>query len=89
MTAEIQGSAELSDALGSVDLEGLYKQISVAFYGSIIAGSVLMQGLTAWYYFSRRKHIEACVRETPAWALDVEARWRRGSGRARGPRASP
>ena len=44
----------------------------MAFYGTVIALSVIVQGLTAAYYFTRRKHVEACLRDTPAWALDVE-----------------
>jgi hypothetical protein len=72
VTAELQASPELSDALGSLgDIDALYRQITLAFYGTVAAVSVAVQGLTALYSFSRRTQIEAYLRDTPAWAMDL------------------
>lgn len=73
MTAELKGYADLDAALGTAGgFEGLYKQIVVWFYGGVIALSVLFQGGNALYYFTRRRHIEEFVAETPEWVRDVQ-----------------
>jgi hypothetical protein len=38
----------------------------------VIALSAIFQGLNAVYYFTRRKHIEAYLQETPAWVQEIE-----------------
>ena len=60
-----QGAAMLGD------IDQLYKTITLAVYGGVILCSLIFQGGTAWYYFSRRKHIRAYVNETPTWAVDL------------------
>jgi hypothetical protein len=71
--AELQAQPELGEALGSLEeFDGLYRGTIVAFYGTIIALSVIVQGLNAFYYFTRRKHVVACLRDTPEWVLDLE-----------------
>ncbi|MFO0790919.1 MAG: hypothetical protein U0805_15785 [Pirellulales bacterium] len=52
-------------------LAAFYKQFVVIFYGAVIGLSVLFQGGTALYYFSRRRHVEEYVAETPEWVRDV------------------
>lgn len=54
------------------DLEGLYKTATLAMYGGAIAVSVLFQGGNALYYFTRRRHVEDFIAETPAWVRDVQ-----------------
>jgi hypothetical protein len=49
----------------------------VVLYGSVIALSALFQGANALYYFSRRKYVEAYVRDTPVWVVDLERATRR------------
>lgn len=71
--AEIAAKPELAEVLDSVDgLDQIYKLIVLAVYGSVIVLSVIFQGWNAYYYFSRRKHVEEYVRETPAWVIDVQ-----------------
>ena len=53
--------------------EALYQQIVVAVYGGVIVLSALFQGGTALYYFSRRRHVEDFIAETPAWVRDVQS----------------
>jgi len=73
LAAELQSQPELGDALGSLEeFDGLYRSMVVAFYGTVIALSTMVQGMNALYYFTRRKHVVACLRETPEWALDLE-----------------
>jgi hypothetical protein len=54
------------------DLEGLYKTASLALYGGAIVLSVLFQGGNAIYYFTRRRHVEDFIAETPQWVRDVQ-----------------
>jgi uncharacterized membrane protein YukC len=37
------------------------------FYSLLIVVSVLAQGAMAFYYFTRRKHVESFNRNTPEW----------------------
>jgi hypothetical protein len=70
---ELKGYVDLDATLGSSGgFAGLYKQIVVCLYGGVIGLSALFQGGTAFYYFSRRRHIEDFVAETPAWVRDVQ-----------------
>ncbi len=72
-TAELNSNPELSGLLGSSDQVGsLYELLVYAVYGTVIALSVIFQGLTALYYFTRRKHIEAYVRATPEWIRNLQ-----------------
>jgi hypothetical protein len=54
------------------DLEGLYKTVTLALYGGVIVLSLLFQGGNALYYFTRRRHVEDFIAETPQWVRDVQ-----------------
>ncbi len=56
--------------LGSI--EQMYTTISLTVYGSLIFLSMIFQGGTAWYYFTRGKYIRAYVNETPPWIIDLQ-----------------
>jgi len=71
--AELEAKPELREVFDSVEgFDVLYKMIIAAVYGLVIVLSVVFQGLNAFYYFTRRKHIESFVRETPEWVLDLQ-----------------
>jgi hypothetical protein len=73
VAAEMKSYADLDAALGSAGgFQALYTQIVAVFYGSVAALSAVFQGGTALYYFSRRRHVEDFVAETPAWVRDVQ-----------------
>ena len=73
LAAELQSQPELTDALGSLEeFEGAYRLLVVAVYGTVILLSCVFQGLNAVYYFSRRKHILAYLRDTADWVLQVQ-----------------
>jgi hypothetical protein len=77
--AEMKANPELADALGSLgEFDHLYKVLVVSVYGTVIVLSAIFQGLNALYYFTRRKHVEAYVRATPAWVLDLQRITARG-----------
>jgi hypothetical protein len=57
---------------GMGSIESLARLIGVLIYGTLAAVAIFGQGGTAWYYFSRRKHVEAYLRETPQWILDAQ-----------------
>lgn len=72
-SAEFAATPELQDVLGSPEaFDQTYRLVLVGFYAVVVALSVAFQGGNAWYYFSRRRHVEAYVAETPAWVLDVQ-----------------
>jgi hypothetical protein len=71
--AELEAKPELREVFDSVEgFDVLYKLIIAAVYGLVIVLSVVFQGLNALYYFTRRKHIESFVRDTPDWVLDLQ-----------------
>jgi len=64
--------ATLTGPLGSIGQ--LYKTISLAIYCGLIAGTLIFQGLNSLYYFTRRKHVEAYLRKTPEWVVELQRR---------------
>jgi hypothetical protein len=71
--SQMQANPELEAALGSLDeFEGLYRLLLVGFYGTVVLLTVIFQGLTALYYFTRRKYVYAYLQETPAWVQEIE-----------------
>lgn len=57
-----------ADAL-LADVGVMARDITVMVYASVIVLSGLIQGLTALYYLSRRRHIAAYRSGTPEWIL--------------------
>ncbi len=73
VAAEFTAHPELRELLGSgEEFEAMLRPLVAMFYGLVILVSVAAQGLNAWYYFSRSKHVEAYLRETPAWAVELQ-----------------
>jgi hypothetical protein len=71
--SELKSYADLDAALGSgASFEGMVKTLSYAMYGGVILLSVIFQGGNALYYFTRRRHVEEFVAETPEWVRDVQ-----------------
>lgn len=70
-SGDLQAHPELATALDSMQVDGLYKMIVVAVYGSVIVFSSMAQGFNAFYYFTRRELIEAYLRATPDWVLEL------------------
>ena len=69
---QIAAGPEMARVLGPI--EDLSFTITLAVYGSIIVGSVLFQGLNAMYYFTRSRHLQAYLTETPQWVIDLQRR---------------
>jgi hypothetical protein len=61
---------ELAQAL--LPFDGLARTVSVILYGSIIAIAFFAQGGMALYYFTRGKHIDAYLAQTPPWIIDMQ-----------------
>ena len=61
--------AQMAETLQSVD--ALHRMISVAVYGSVIVGGLIMTGGAALYYLTRRAIIDAHVERTPAWVVQT------------------
>jgi len=60
---------QVSQLLGSFD--DMARGISAAFYGVVGLVGLIVPGLTALYYGSRKKHIEEFVRNSPAWIVEL------------------
>jgi hypothetical protein len=61
---------QVAPIVGSI--EQLQRTIVLATYVSLIVGSIVFQGSTAWYYFSRARHIRAYVNQTPQWVIELQ-----------------
>jgi hypothetical protein len=70
---ELKAKPELQAVFDSpLELDQTYRLLVVVVYGTVIVLSVVFQGLNALYYFSRRKHVEAYLQDTPEWVLDLQ-----------------
>jgi hypothetical protein len=68
--AALAAGGQATAIVGSI--EQFEHAVTYAVYGGLIVGSILFQGGTAWYYFSRKKYIQAYVTETPSWIIELE-----------------
>jgi len=73
--SELSAALEGYNELGSFDVsevEKLYHTASIGAYGGAIVLSVIFQGGNALYYFTRRRHLDGFLLETPEWVRDVQ-----------------
>lgn len=70
LVGELASLGDAAELVGSI--ESLTTTISLAVYGGLIVGTVIFQGGTAWYYFTRGACIRAYRRETPGWVLELD-----------------
>ncbi|MFG0329281.1 MAG: hypothetical protein ACF8PN_05215 [Phycisphaerales bacterium] len=54
------------------DVEHIARTLTVAVFVTVAFLSVIIQGLNAWYYFSRGSVVERYRRDTPGWILDLQ-----------------
>jgi len=74
LSTELQGLAQLDSGLAGMveSYQPMIRQAVRGFYLGVIALSVVFQGGTALYYFSRRRIVEDFIAATPEWARDVQ-----------------
>ena len=74
LTAELKSVNELDSGLAEMvaGYQPMIEQAVRGFYLGVIGLSVLFQGGTALYYFSRRRLVEDFVAETPEWVREVQ-----------------
>jgi hypothetical protein len=53
-------------------MEGLAHLLSMMVYGSLIGVAMFAQGGMAWFYFTRIKHIQEYLEQTPAWIVQMQ-----------------
>jgi hypothetical protein len=58
--------------LGAGGMAGLERTLPWLIWGTVIIATILAQGLTALYYHSRWRFVEAYLRETPSWVIDLQ-----------------
>ena len=63
--------AQMDEIMGG-DTAGLVAELTTAVYLGVIALTVLFQGLLARYYFARAPMVEAYLRETPEWVVELQ-----------------
>lgn len=68
--AEMQANPAAASTLGSIG--ELYTTLTVAVYGGLIVLSIIFQGLTAVYYFTRSRHMRAYLEQTPDWVVRIQ-----------------
>ncbi len=66
----MQREPMLKQMLG--DIGDLYKTLTVIVYGSLIAATVIFQGINSLYYFTRARILRAFLAETPAWVVQLQ-----------------
>ncbi len=70
--ADLGQVAELDPGMAA-SIGGIERLIFWAIYGGLIVGTVIAQGLTAIYYGTRKKYLEAYLDQTPAWVIEMQA----------------
>lgn len=72
--------SELSSALASagdlgqlgIDAAQIERTIGLLVYGALACVAIFGQGGTALYYWTRRRFVDAYLRETPQWIIDAQ-----------------
>jgi hypothetical protein len=52
------------------DFDAMYRTAVTAFYSVVIAATALAQGGCALYYYSRLRHLDHFLAETPRWVVE-------------------
>lgn len=71
LVSALVSSPEVAQQLG-IDVAKLVRLVGWAVYGTVAAVAVSVQGGAAVYYFTRRKHVDRYVRQTPKWILGAQ-----------------
>lgn len=71
-TRQFRAYPEVTRMLGGMNIGHMMQSFSWLLYGSVIAVSVVYQGVGAWYYFRRGGLIREYLASTPAWVVDVQ-----------------
>jgi hypothetical protein len=56
----------------AIDIDQLEKLLAWLIYGTLAAVAVFGMGGTALFYLSRRRHVEAYLRQTPQWIIEAQ-----------------
>lgn len=68
--AALAAGGQAIEILGSI--EQLQTTLTFAVFGAMIVLSIIFQGGMAWYYFTRKRLVQAYVSETPGWIIDLQ-----------------
>ena len=50
----------------------LERNLTILVYGAVALAALLGCGGTAWYYASRKRHIETYITQTPRWIVELQ-----------------
>lgn len=71
--AALSGPNPYQDQLSMLGSVGdLYTVVVVAVYVGVILFSLIFQGFTALYYFTRHKHLKNYLEQTSPWIIDLQ-----------------
>jgi hypothetical protein len=70
ITSELASSPDVANMMG--DMESLARNLVYLVYGVVAAVAIFVEGGMALYHFSRKKLVEAYVRDTPPWIIDAQ-----------------
>lgn len=70
VSSQIGADAQLNEMLGEYD--GMISSVVGIAYLAIIFAALVGPGLTAVYYYTRRKYIEQYLTQTPQWLLELQ-----------------
>jgi hypothetical protein len=59
---------------GFGEIESLVRTLTLVVYAVLAVVAVVGPGLSALYYFTRQRHVVACIEQTPAWIMDLQRR---------------
>lgn len=67
---ELLNDPQLQQMLGPI--REIEKLVYVSVYAAMLVVAIVGPGLTAWYYASRVKHIDAYLRQAPKWIIELQ-----------------
>jgi hypothetical protein len=80
MWSALNGPSEIDRAIGNDpqiaqmmgSIGSLEKVAYIGLYGGVIFAAIVGCGGTAWYYTTRRRHIEKYLKEAPPWIIELQ-----------------
>jgi hypothetical protein len=63
-----------TQGLALPELESLVRLLALVLYATLAAVAVIVPGLSAVYYWTRKPHLQAYLEHTPGWIMDLQRR---------------
>lgn len=81
LTAALSGQGPYTQAMAQTPeiaatlepMQDLLKTATISAYALILIVGVAVQGLTAWYYYTRKRWVHAYREKTPSWIVELQS----------------